>query len=280
MIRIARTPEDFEACAEIFARVEPEARVTADQLATADGALFVSGRDGYAYVKRSSVASCAYAMVRVQPAARRRGLGSALLAAAAEHAVSLDRHRLCGRVHEDDSESLRFVAARGFREVTRDIEIRLSVDAAGGDWAPGIVELTPDRLRGAYEVVAEATPEMALPQIAAAAPYEEWIEQEDRLGAMAVVALDGGEVVGYARLYRVPGHAHRLENGLTAVKKSHRRRGLATALKRAQIAWAREHGYAEIDSSMVEGNAAMRGVNERLGYVQLPASIVVEGWPP
>jgi RimJ/RimL family protein N-acetyltransferase len=64
-----------------------------------------------------------------------------------------------------------------------------------------------------------------------------------------------------------------------AERKSHRRRGIATAMKRVQIAWAREHGYAEIDSDMVEGNVAMRGVNERLGYAQLPASIVVEGWP-
>ena len=50
-------------------------------------------------------------------------------------------------------------------------------------------------------------------------------------------------------------------------------------MKRAQIAWAAEHGYREICSSMVEGNAAMRGVNERLGYRELPALIVVEGWP-
>jgi len=169
------------------------------------------------------------------------------------------------------------VTARGFSELTRDIDIRLVVDSADGAWAPGVVELEPAHLAGAYAVVVEATPEMALPQVAAAPPFDEWLEQENRLGAVAVVALDGDHVVGYARLYRIPGHAHRLENGLTAVSKSHRRRGIATAMKRAQIAWAHEHGYVEIDSSMVEGNAAMRRVNERLGYVPLPASIVVEG---
>ncbi|HEY8704077.1 MAG TPA: GNAT family N-acetyltransferase [Gaiellaceae bacterium] len=118
---------------------------------------------------------------------------------------------------------------------------------------------------------------MALPQVAAAPPFEEWIAQEVRLGAFAVVALEGDEVVGYARLYAMPGHEGRLENGLTAVRRSHRRRGIATALKNAQIAWAAEHGYREIVSSMVEGNAAMRGVNKRLGYRELPALIVVEG---
>jgi RimJ/RimL family protein N-acetyltransferase len=50
-------------------------------------------------------------------------------------------------------------------------------------------------------------------------------------------------------------------------------------MKRAQIAWAAEHGYREIVSDMVEGNAGMRAVNRRLGYRELPAKLVVEGWP-
>jgi mycothiol synthase len=69
----------------------------------------------------------------------------------------------------------------------------------------------------------------------------------------------------------------RLENGLTAVRRSHRRRGIATSLKRAQFAWAFEHGYRELVTAMVVGNEAMRAVNERLGYRPLPASIVVSG---
>jgi mycothiol synthase len=279
MIRLAKTGDDFELCAEIFAEVEPDRRVTAEQLATSDGALLVSAHDGYAYVTRSSVESSAFAMVRVRPAARRRGVGSALLRAIAAQAATMDLRNVWGDVHEGDTESLRFVTARGFREVGRDIAVRLTLESADGAWAPGIVELAPEHLRGAYDVVAEATPEMALPQIAAARPFEEWVEHEERRGAVAVVALDGEDVVGYARLYLVPGHDGRLENGLTAVRKTHRRRGIATAMKRAQIAWAVEHGYAEIDSDMVEGNVAMRGVNERLGYLALPASIVVEGWP-
>ena len=277
MIRLAETATDFEVCAEIFAEVEPEDRVTAEELAASSGALLLRGHDGYAYVKPSSVTGAAYAMVRVRPSARRGGAGSALLAAASEHARSLGLHRLSGRVHEFDTESLRFVAARGFHEVTRDIEVLLTVEPGEGAWAPGIVELAPEHLEGAYGVAVEATPEMALPQIAAAPPFAEWVAREERLSALAVVALDGDEVVGYARLYYLPGHEHRLENGLTAVRRSHRRRGVALALKRAQVAWAAQQGFTEIVSSMVEGNAAMRGVNVRLGYRELPASIVVEG---
>jgi len=64
------------------------------------------------------------------------------------------------------------------------------------------------------------------------------------------------------------------------VLRSHRRRGLATALKRAQIAWAAANGYRELVTSSVEGNEAMRTVNERLGYKPLPAWIVVQGAVP
>ena len=70
---------------------------------------------------------------------------------------------------------------------------------------------------------------------------------------------------------------HRLEHGLTAVRRSHRRRGLGSALKQAQIKWAADNGYRELTSEMVEGNAPMRALNERLGYRQLPPVIVVGG---
>jgi mycothiol synthase len=73
----------------------------------------------------------------------------------------------------------------------------------------------------------------------------------------------------------MPGSA--VENGFTAVRRSHRRRGIATALKRAQISWAAANGYREIVTSMVTANEAMRAVNERLGYRPLPAWIVVRG---
>jgi GNAT superfamily N-acetyltransferase len=279
MIRAVEASADYELCAQIYAEVEPDDGVTADQLQTASGTLLLSGDGGYAYVTRSSVHDSALAMVRVRPSARRQGIGSALLSAAAEAALGLGRHRLWGRVHEDDPASRRFVAERGFREVTRDVEIVLDVAPGDGEWAPGIVELTPEHLAGAYQVAAEAIPETALPQVAQARPFDEWVKEEERQGAMAAVAIEDGLVVGYARLYHVPGVEGRLENGLTAVLRSHRRRGLATALKRAQIAWAAEHGFREIVSEMVEGNAAMRGVNRRLGYRELPAKLVVEGWP-
>jgi mycothiol synthase len=277
MIRRAEQREDFALCAEINNAVHPERAVTVDQLTESKGTFLLHGADGYAYVDRSSIPDCAFTMIRVLSASRCRGVGSALLAGARRHASGLGFVGMWGRVAEDDEDSLRFVTRRGFEETTRDIEVLLEIAPGDGEIAPGIVEAGKEHRRGVYAVAAECIPEMALPQVAEVDPFDEWLEREEQHSAVAFVSLDRGEVVGYARLYELSAFPHRLANGLTAVRRSHRRRGIATALKRAQIAWAAERGYREIQTAMVAGNEAMRAVNERLGYRPLPGWIVVQG---
>jgi GNAT superfamily N-acetyltransferase len=276
MIRRAGTPADFAHCAEINNAVNPDSPVTADVIASAPGACLVHA-GGYAYVSSSSIPESAFAMVRVRPEARRRGVGGALLAETRAQARELGCESLWGRVHEGDEETLAFVAHRGFEEVNREFEVLLEIAPGDGDVAPGIVQLRPEHLHGAHAVAADSIPEMALPQHAEVRPFDEWLAEEERNSPVAFVALDGEEVVGYSRLYSMPAVPGRLENGFTGVRRSHRRRGIATALKRAQIAWAAAHGYTELVTSAVEANEAMRGVNERLGYRPLPARIVVQG---
>lgn len=279
MIRRAHTADDFTFCADVCNAVNPNYAMTGTLLAArATGAFLIHDGGGYALIDRSSVPDAAYAMVRVRPETRRRGIGSSLLEAAAAEVRALGRGRMYGRVDGADADSLAFAERRGFRETGRDLTVMLDVKADDGEVADGIAELQDKHLRGAYEVAAECLPEMALPQIAAAPPYDEWILREAESSPVAFVALDGDTVVGYARLTRVS--RRRLENGLTAVRHSHRRRGLALALKRAQIAWAAEHGFREIVTSTVAGNDAMRGVNERLGYRPFSEEIVVEGPVP
>ena len=66
-----------------------------------------------------------------------------------------------------------------------------------------------------------------------------------------------------------------LEHGFTAVVRSHRGRGIATALKGTQLAWAAGHGYRELVTYTQEGNEPMRAINEKLGYRERPAWILV-----
>ena len=276
MIRAAETRDDLERCVEICNAVHPEDPVVLEQLADSDGAFLLHEGGGYAFVARSSVPGSAYAMVRVRTDARRGGIGSALLAAVRTHAASAGFERAWGRVSEADPASLEFASRRGFEEAARDVTVVRELAPGDGETAPGIVELRDEHLRGAYRVCVECIPEIHVPQRAEAPPFDEWLEREARHSPLAFVAVCDGEVVGYARLYET-GTPHRLENGLTAVLPSHRRRGIAIALKRAELAWAAEHGYREVVTEMAGDNTAIRAVNERLGYRPLPASIVVSG---
>jgi len=275
MIRRAETETDLQACVDVYSAVHPEAPITVEMLERSSGSFLLDGERGYAYVDRSSVPGSAYAMVRVRPESRRSGIGSSLLDAARATAASLGCESMWGRVGDD--ESLGFVKRRGFEELMREVNVVLEVRPGDGEVAPGIEELRPEHLEGAYRVCAECMPETSVPQRAEALPFEDWVDRLARDTPVAFVALapDNG-VVGFASLHST-GTATRLEHGLTGVLRSHRRRGIATALKRAQIAWAAGHGYTELVTEMVDGNAAMRAVNERLGYRPLPATVVVSG---
>jgi GNAT superfamily N-acetyltransferase len=65
------------------------------------------------------------------------------------------------------------------------------------------------------------------------------------------------------------------EDGLTVVRRSWRRRGLATVLKQAELAWAAANGLREIITWTQRGNDGMRAVNERLGYEYRSVTITV-----
>jgi mycothiol synthase len=274
MIRVADSRADLERCVEICNAVGPDNPVQVDQFSLDRGVTLMHDGGGYAFVVESSVAASAYTMVRVHPEARRRGVGTALLEAARERTRGLGRESLWGRVH--DEESLEFVTRRGFEEVTREVNVLRDLRPGDGEVAPGMVEVREEHLREVYELCAECIPEIHVPLQGEVAPYDEWRERETERSPIAFAAADDGRLVGYARLYET-GLPHRLEHGLTVVRCSHRRRGIATALKRTEIAWAAEHGYTELVSDMVEGNAPMRALNERLGYRPLSPVIIVSG---
>ena len=56
-----------------------------------------------------------------------------------------------------------------------------------------------------------------------------------------------------------------------------RGRGLATTLKRAQVAWAVEHGLETLETTNELRNAPMRRVNQKLGYTPAPGRIHLRG---
>ena len=131
-----------------------------------------------------------------------------------------------------------------------------------------------DLLRAAYALACEALPQMPLHAPLEMPSYERWLEEEatgpDVLEGGTLLALDGERVVGFVSLLRRAADPRLAEHGLTAVAETHRNRGIATALKRAQIAWASSNGFRELMTSTQDGNAPMRAVNDKLGYEAAP----------
>ena len=227
----------------------------------------------------------AVAHVVVVPAARRRGVGTRLLAAVSEFARARGLAQLQGEIRAIDEESLGFFVRRGFEQVGREEAVALDLaetDARVVEPPPGIrivsrAEL-PGVVEGMYEVAREAEPD--IPGEERVRPFDVWrsteIDRPSLRPELTLVALAGDEVVGYAILDTAGGE---LWHRLTGVKRAWRGRGIATALKRAQIDAARRSGAARLVTTNEERNTAMRSINEALGYRPEPrlSAIVVQG---
>lgn len=241
---------------------------------------------GCAAAIRSDVPGRTYMGNVVLPEYRRRGLGRAFLERVVAAARAHGSDVLAAGVEEGDEAGERFAARFGLREVLRDLEISRRVGPDEPDPAPPagivLVEVSqrPDLLRDAYAVACEALPQMPMHAPIEVPSYERWVEEDatgpDVLAGGTLLALDGERVVGFASLLRRAADPGLAEHGLTSVAASHRGRGIATALKRAQIAWASRKGYRELMTSTQDGNAPMRAVNDKLGYEPRPAWIRCE----
>src|SRR5262249_2876690 len=150
-----------------------------------------------------------------------------------------------------------WAARRGFHEVGRDSVLSLDLAALGELSAavpPGISIVSwaerPDTVRGMYDVYAEAAPDIPGENEVEMTSVESWLGNDmsgsgDRPEA-TFVALAGDEVVGYAKLSIPSAGGDVAWHDLTGVKRAWRGRGVAGALKRTQIAWAKAHGYTRL----------------------------------
>jgi GNAT superfamily N-acetyltransferase len=291
-IETATSPEDLAAIALVVERLHGQrihlAELEHDLAADPDTRFFLARHEGEVVGsgvgKRSSLQGTLYAVARVLPDARRHGVGSGLYEALSAHARALGLQRLWGRAF--DAEGLRFALRRGFEEFGREIEsvLTIATPRPAVPPPPG-VEITnlggrPDLAPAAHAIDAEAVPDIPTGAELTAGPYETWratnLEGPSALPHACAVALADGQVVGYAALLArtaEPGTAEQL----TAVRRAWRGRGVATALKSAQIAWAAENGFRRLVTYNDEANLSMRGVNARLGYEPQPPVVLVRG---
>lgn len=132
------------------------------------------------------------------------------------------------------------------------------LEAQGIDWIPKLHAMT-------WEAIQD------MPQAGAPRPIalEDYTRQL-RTGRiydyhLMTLALDGDQVVGYSRTTRNAVQPNWAETGLTGTLRAYRNRGIATALKVANLTALKERGVTQVITTNEETNN-MLNINQRLGF--------------
>ena len=239
------------------------------------------------------------AQVRVAPAARRRGLGRELLGRLEAHVRAKRAPKVTGSVLGHEPDGLRFAERNGYREFHRRFTSYVDVAAfdprrfddpqavarrAGVEIAPyGPIEAAAaDRIelqRDVYRVIAATGADVPRPEpVPPPPPFEKvrpiYFEGDTFDRGSSVVALRDGRCVGVTITTINPaGVAY---TAYTGVDRAERGKGIALALKLTALAQLKARGATLFGTTNDEANAAMRGINARLGYVADPPQIEVE----
>jgi mycothiol synthase len=288
-VRRAEGDADYEAWARIKTAVVPSEPTTVEHLRKLEdepGRLVLLGEldgepVGCGVAGRSSFGGRAFVAVRVLAERRRRGVGTALAEALFDHARSLGVTGLNAFVDVVDEDGLRFVRRFGLEEVDYQLEQVRTVGDEPVPAAPDGIELVAldgrreELLREVWPVAEAGYADMPTPQ-PMDVPLSEWLRDEATLPDGSFIAYEGGEPVGYAGLMKRPEQGT-AEHGFTVVRRDRRGRGVAQALKLAEIHWASQNGIHTLITWTQRGNEAMQAVNRSLGYVDRDRVITFQG---
>jgi len=228
--------------------------------------------------------------VQVHPDHQRHGYGAAIY----DHLVGLLAPRnpleFAADTREDRPECIRFLEKRGFESVMRYQISRL--DVAGFD--PSRFEGVREKVRSqGIEIISnvelkdrfddwdrkywklnmETWKDVPLPDPPTEVSFEQFMKD---LGSpsydpnLHLAAVDGDELVGLTGFWIALAEPTKLYTGLTGVLRSHRRRGIATALKVGALEIAKERGVKTLETDNEEKNP-MYLLNVELGFEPAPA---------
>lgn len=232
--------------------------------------------------------------VCVHPRHRGRGVGRALwarlMASLRTRGARVARTEVC----ENHTDGVQFAQHRGFVEVMRRWESRLTI--AGFDFdrfqplldrvlASGvkITTLTHERARDEenlhriYEMDQEICRDEPLVDAYTPIDFTTYVDRTVTsplaLNDAFYLAIIDGVYAGVSVLYKAAA-GDWLRQGLTGVRRPFRGRGLATALKLNTIAYARAHRAREIRTWNATDNAPIVAINEKLGFIRQPPWLI------
>lgn len=195
------------------------------------------------------------------------------------------RHRPHALRTEVDEPEADFYRERGFREVKRNVSLRLEL--SGLDDAHNLKRLedakaqgysfvtfselegTDAGVRALYELLRELVADV--PSSVPRTPwnFEQFLAHRRNSPTLfpevSVVVRQGETLIGVSELKRT-NEPRELMTSLTAVRRAHRGRGLARAAKLCSLEYARERGFTTVVTQNASSNEGMLAVNARLGF--------------
>lgn len=247
---------------------------------------------GYAHVLRDPwlEAGSFWMHVAVDPAARRRGVGTALFEAVRDFARAHGATRYHAEARDSLPEALAFAQRCGFG-VERHI-FESTLDLASFDEARfgGAVERveaggirfftladegdTEAARRQAWDVERRVCQDIPGGSEGATRPFEAWVQQVGEASwyrpDAQIIAADGERWIGLSALGYFETPQPMMYQMITGVDRAYRGRGIARALKLLGIRCARRYGAAYIRTNNDSQNAPILSANRKLGFQPEP----------
>jgi GNAT superfamily N-acetyltransferase len=255
---------------------------------------------GYIYIVHSPEAPAHhfYIWMRVDPALRCRGIGSALWNAALDFLHTQGATHLTSTVLDSDPASLGFALHRGLAIDRHHYASFLDLNTFDETpFLPGIAALeaqgirfcsladfpdTAGRRQKFYDLNFAAVVDI---------PGEDWdytaypgFFERNILGARwfrpegQLLAIDGDTWVGFASVSLNP-DTQSAYNATTGVIRAYRGQKIALALKVLAARYARQHGAQKIGTDNDSLNTSILAINQKLGYQPLPGTYQITGRP-
>ena len=199
---------------------------------------------------------------------------------ASEAARAIGKNGLEAWTTDETPEVVDYLTAHGYEQVRHYVVSELDVQAAPDPDPPAFPLTTfaerADLAEELYRVARESYPDQPGRSDQRMSPYEIWRSWglDPHPPDACFIALEGDNVLGYGYL-EVDGD--KASHGFTAISRAARGRGVAGAIKRAQIAWAKENGIQTLRTANELRLPQMLALNERHGYQPLYTEIVLRG---